>query len=209
MDRRRRFLIPDNETAAPFAQGSASLRGMIVPASPLRHALLGACFGFALALGGCASDPDPQENEKHIDLAAAAHQPLDDLNIDAKEIPPALVVARRAPYVAPVPASCEEIAAEILALDTVLGPDFDAPSDNKDATKKSRYAKANDLARSAAGGWIPFRSIVRWVTGADRHERDRMAAVMGGAARRGYLKGLRDDKACAPASVAATGESAK
>jgi len=154
-------------------------------------------------VGGCAADPDPKANEKSIDLVSAAHQPLDDLNIDAKEIPPALVVARRAPYAPPQPASCEEIAAEILALDRVLGPDFDAPAEG-DATRKSRYAKMNDLAHSAAGGWIPFRSMVRWVSGADRHERDRISAVVGGAARRGYLKGLRDDKACAAKAPAVT-----
>ena len=45
---------------------------------------------------------------------------------------------------------------------------------------------------------IPFRGIVRQVTGAARHDEYVQAAILAGTARRAYLKGLGEARGCKP-----------
>jgi hypothetical protein len=165
-------------------------------------------FVCLVSVAGCASQPgkDDPVADTADGIGSALHQPLDDFNIDAKEIPDTLVRARRAAYAVPQPDTCEGIAAEVSALDRVLGPDFDVAPAPGAADLKLRGDVVNGFARSAATGWIPFRGAVRWVTGAERHDRDVAEAVLSGAVRRGYLKGLGAQRGCA--RPAASGASA-
>jgi len=166
---------------------------------------MGLLCGLSIAFTGCASDSGRQSagKDSQPDLGSALHQPLDDFNIDPKEIPAPLIHARSAPYAPPAAATCEAIGAEVAELDGVLGPDFDAPPDKTGDASKSRNAAVNELAHSAASSWIPFRGVVRWVTGADRHARKVAEAVLSGAVRRAYLKGLSEDKGCPKPSAPA------
>lgn len=158
----------------------------------------------ALFCSGCASDGLAGRTVDGI--GSALHQPLDDFNIDAAEIPPTLVRVRSAPYALPDPANCPAIDAEIVELDRILGPDLDVPSDGKDTTSKSRIAMMDGMAHSAASSWIPFRGGVRWVTGAERHTRQINEAILAGAVRRGYLKGMSAQKGCANSPARAIGQ---
>jgi hypothetical protein len=182
-------LIGNKETG----RGICEIPGMRYSVRPAGLIIL-----LALICGGCASDVSVGRTAESV--GSALHQPLDDLNIDAAEIPSTLVRVRSAPYALPQMPSCESIGAEIHELDKVLGPDLDAPVDEKADTDKSRSAMMDNMAHSAASSWIPFRGAVRWVTGAERHTRKLNEAVLAGAIRRGYLKGVSGQMACAKAA---------
>jgi hypothetical protein len=102
--------------------------------------------------------------------------------------PDVLKQAATAPYIAPAGSDCEGASREIAALDAVLGPDADAP--------KKGGADAGRVVGQAVKSLIPYRSVVRIVTGADRKQRERDEAAMAGWARRGYLKGLQAGQGC-------------
>lgn len=86
-------------------------------------------------------------------------------------------------------------------LSRVLGPDLTAPKPGEDEepiiTEESAGEAAWSAARSAAVGWIPFRGVVRFITGAERRDRRMKQAVLAGFVRRAYLKGLREQQNCA------------
>jgi hypothetical protein len=72
-------------------------------------------------------------------------------------------------------------------------------------TSKVRVSRSSDkinTGKSAVAGTaqdvIPFRSWVRKLTGAERHDKLVQQAIMAGAVRRGYLKGLGESKGCMP-----------
>ena len=57
---------------------------------------------------------------------------------------------------------------------------------------------ARGSVRNATRGIIPFRGLVRQVTGAQRHQKDMDRAIQAGKVRRAYLKGVGMNKNCAP-----------
>jgi len=136
----------------------------------------------------------------------AATTPLSDLNLVRADIPPVLAEAQKGAYLVPLKASCDVFAANVLALDEVLGPDLDAPVAASDAGLLERGADVLGNAavgafRSAAEGVIPFRSWVRKLTGAERYSREVAAAIAAGTVRRAFLKGLGQAQGCsAPAA---------
>lgn len=117
--------------------------------------------------------------------------PIRDLNIDSKDIPEVLLVSLEKPYDDTGLANCSIIATRIAELDAALGDDIDIESDETDRLSTGR------IARSIVGGFIPFRGILREVTGAAESQRDLQAAIFAGAVRRGYLKGLGQQRGCA------------
>lgn len=139
-------------------------------------------------------------------FADAATTPLSDLNLVRADIPPVLAEAQKGAYLVPLKASCDVFAANVLALDEVLGPDLDAPVAASDAGLLERGADVLGNAavgafRSAAEGVIPFRSWVRKLTGAERYSREVAAAIAAGTVRRAFLKGLGQAQGCsAPAA---------
>ncbi len=133
------------------------------------------------------------------DAMDVASTPLNDLNLSKDEIPEALTDAVVAPYASERMADCEDIAREVARLDAVLGADLDI------ATGERRDITVGKVAKSAVSSFIPFRGIIREVSGAADHQRDFEEAIFAGAVRRGYLKGLGQARSCPyPASPAAT-----
>ena len=129
------------------------------------------------------------------------NQPLNDLNIDNDEIPVLLVAAAKAPYAPPSQADCVGLARDIVQFDRALGPDLAPPKPGDDKpliNEDSASSAAWDAARSAAVGWIPFRGVVRFITGADRHDARVKQAILAGFVRRAYLKGLQANLTCPP-----------
>jgi hypothetical protein len=111
------------------------------------------------------------------------------LGLTPGAIPDILRTAKADPYAAPPAPACESIPREIAALDTVLGPDADAP-----------VQKANSgggLVADTVRGLIPHRGIIRLLTGASRRDKARNEAAMAGWTRRGYLKGMYLNLGCA------------
>ena len=170
----------------------------------------------SFTLSGCGSD----ENSKKAASGAqnvfdAATGPLEDLNIKQKEIPPLLQALLENPYSMPKPMKCKTIKTEMAQLDELLGASptsqkrspnsggiMNASLDNVEMPTSDEIVDAGaDMAHDGIMGFIrsqtnilPFRSIIRAISGADQHEKDVALAFQVGQLRRAYLKGLADNR---------------
>lgn len=104
------------------------------------------------------------------------------LGLIGPEIPDELKQAQADPYAPPADPACTTVPAEIAKLDALLGPDINQP--------KPRTFIPTDVVGHAVRSAIPYRSAIRFVTGADRREKEKTQAEKAGWARRGFLKGL-------------------
>ncbi|HET9159901.1 MAG TPA: hypothetical protein VFN88_04760, partial [Caulobacteraceae bacterium] len=86
---------------------------------------------------------------------------------------------------------CQTLVGEIAELNAALGPDVDVAP-----TKASRNAEelVGEAVRGAVG--LPFRGVVRRVTGAEAHDRQLRRAVTAAVARRGFLRGVALGRDC-------------
>lgn len=156
-----------------------------------------------LAVATSAPAADRGEMERKPGLGDALTAPLDDFNLRRVEIPPVLARAAANPYDLNGLDRCEAIAAEIGRLDEVLGRDLDEapPPDTRSRFRKTAGA-AHDAAveetSSRISHFIPFRSWVRRLSGAERHQQRVQAAIRAGGVRRGFLKGTGMRMNCAP-----------
>jgi hypothetical protein len=123
--------------------------------------------------------------------ADAATQPLEDLNFKSADIPIELLSIQQEPYSLAGLSGCAELRKEIATLEEVLGPDADAPPQ-----KSGVVNKALKTGGSFLGGFIPFRGVVRELSGANSNRRKMERAVYAGVARRGFLKGYIAAKQC-------------
>lgn len=192
----------------------------------LRTCALMVLAGGAL-LSGCASKPhydasgavvekpqhrpaeEPQAVRSSTDDQSnswgdAVMAPLEDLNLRRKDIPEILTQAVTKPYDLTGLDNCEAIASEVTKLDSLLGADFDEPPPPQDAKslRERGGEAAGDVARgsvrNATRSIIPFRGLVRQMTGAQRHQKEMDTAIQAGKVRRAYLKGVGMNKNCAP-----------
>lgn len=143
----------------------------------------------ASAVGAAARD-DEVVRDREPDVEDVAVTPLTDLNISKDEIPEVLLVSVENPYASDALGDCAAIGAAIADLDRVLGYDYDIQADKRDRISEGR------IAQKIVGSFIPFRGILREITGAADHERQFQAAIMAGMVRRGYLKGLGEARDC-------------
>lgn len=127
----------------------------------------------------------------------AAMTPVEDVNLKHKAIPPVLLSAQEDPYSAAATRNCGQINAGLIELDAVLGPDFDSGEPGK------KGLNASGVAKSVVGSFIPFRGVIREVSGAAGAQRRYDAAVDAGIARRGYLRGVAKMRGCKPVRQAA------
>lgn len=129
----------------------------------------------------------------------AVQAPLEDLNLKREEIPEVLLQARGAPYAVTGLGRCAALGAEIARLDEALGPDIDVPtSSDGEALDQQAAGAALDAVRDTATDFIPFRSWVRRLSGAAQHSREVQSAIRAGLVRRAFLKGIGQQKNCAP-----------
>jgi hypothetical protein len=146
------------------------------------------------------ADPIGMDKPEKEGVKGAVQAPLEDVNLIRRQIPPVLLHAEAAPYARPSPASCREITSEVADLDDALGDDFDVyvVDDSSPDAKHGRQAgEAVVLAmRDTAEDFIPFRSWVRRLSGAQAHDNQVRAAVYAGRVRRSYLKGLGEAIGC-------------
>lgn len=151
----------------------------------------------ALGLVGCASTGGEASTRRSDAVGGAISQPFRDLGMIRKPIPEALAKATASPYATEIPPDCGAITGEIAALDAVLGPDVDG-------VKADQANAAEEILIGALRGALdlPFRGIVRRISGAEKRDRARVAAVLAGMVRRGYLKGIGLGARC-PAVAAA------
>ncbi len=142
----------------------------------------------------------------------AAQSPLVDLNIKKDEIPDSLQQITANPYSSGSKPKCKDIQSEIAALDEVLGSDVHYSADGKLSLRPEEspdYVKdgASMLQKEAIGfvagkaSIIPFRSIVRKVTGAEKHSKAVARAYESGKIRRAYLRGMSTALRCKPPEI--------
>ncbi len=146
---------------------------------------------------------DPGTTQAKPNFRDAVTAPLEDLNLKQSDIPPVLRRAVANPYDVKDLKHCEQIAAEIGRLDSALGPDLDEapPPDTRSKGKKLASAAHDagaDAVKDRAHGLVPFRGLIRKLTGAEKHDKAFDRAVRSGGIRRGYLKGVGMRMNCAP-----------
>jgi hypothetical protein len=136
-------------------------------------------------------------------FGAAATAPMDDFNLRRELIPTILLQAEANPYDLRNLDQCSTIGAEIRRLDTALGRDTGEPAPPDGSLMSERAADAAssaalDAIRDTTTDFIPGRSWIRRLTGAERHSRHVQAAIQAGRMRRAFLKGVGMQRNCAP-----------
>lgn len=169
----------------------------------LLPAVLGASL-LATPVSANADTKDPQPIAgQEPNAEDVAKTPITDLNLDKEQIPPVLQAAVTEPYSLDGLKSCRTLTSAVTELDGYLGPDLDLPQKERDKISAGR------LAKSAVGSLIPFRFLIREVSGANDQEKKIQAAIQAGLARRGFLKGIGMQRGCkyparpAPAAMVA------
>lgn len=170
----------------PIVAGSGVIRVLLLPI----------CIA---VLSGCATkwerqDPPATDSAgKREEVGDAMQSPMRDMNLLQEKIPDVLSRAVWHPYAPPEPFDCAAMADEITALDRVLGEDIDGPA--------PAPGKENLALRAFVSGvhsLVPYRSLLRRISGAEKRERRALEAIAAGSIRRGYLKGLGESQHCAP-----------
>jgi hypothetical protein len=122
-----------------------------------------------------------------------ATQPLRDVNVKKTVVPPVLQRAIAAPYAAAGTGNCAQIRSGLRDLNAALGPDFGTGT----ARNEDRASQiAEQGGKAVVNSLIPFRGLVREVSGAAPAQRRLNAAMDGGYARRGFLRGMAMAKNC-------------
>lgn len=158
-----------------------------------RPLLAGVLF-VGLCAGAAPPAQTPDSRSTRSRMGEALVQPLTDLNLHRQKVDPVLLKAAAAPYAEPK--GCSEVTREIARLDAVLGPDVDAPPPQGGTIRRAGSNMAVDALRGATTGWIPYRGVVRRLTGAEKRAEISRHAVLAGTTRRAYLKGIGQHMGC-------------
>ena len=161
-------------------------------AKPCLTLVAGACL-----LPACATSGDFRGERDTQNLGDAAMTPVSGLNLSKVDIPTYLSNMRD-PY-ANRPTDCAALSAEVKALNDLMGEDLDVPEDEAERREASALNAASDTVGSVL---IPFRGVVRAVSGASSHDRKAREAYQRGLVRRGYLKGIAAAEDCTVPTVA-------
>lgn len=185
------------------------------------HWMMVAATALLLTACGGSNTIDLSNNRSIDEAIEAATGPLEDLNLRRQEIPPLLVKAATNPYASIRQSSCNEVRTELAALDSLLGPDMepqnialvsgstgliDHLSNMSDIEIADSDAITTNLVDSAATfaqdsllslihsktNIMPFRSIIRRISGASEHATRLSNAYQAGKLRRAYLKGVAE-----------------
>lgn len=178
----------------------------------MKHALT--LFVFAAMTTACATSApsEPSETDANSQGATeraiqqsqdgfseAALSPLEDVNLRRAKIPETFKTIKN-PYKVDAEITCEMIAKEVTLLDAELGRDWDIPPPDKKGLSDRAADGAStaflDTIASSASGLIPYRGIVRTVTGANSHATKVRKAYERGSHRRTFLKGMGYVKGC-------------
>ncbi len=159
-------------------------------------ALMKHLLPFALLLisaPALAQRPTPGPDK---DVGDVATQPLSDVNLKRKDVPPELTAIMANPYDLTGLRKCRQIIAAVRELHGVLGPDADEADDMSRDEKRKQSALT--MAGGMIGSLIPFRFLVREISGANKAEQEYRAAIYAGVMRRSFLKGYGKARRCLP-----------
>ncbi|MEH6790732.1 hypothetical protein [Parasphingorhabdus sp.] len=148
-----------------------------------------------LAAGAELRAATPDADQPMVDhMENAVTQPARDVNLKQDEIPARLLEIQKAPYDLAGIEGCRAITTEIASLRPILGPDVNETVRVSRAEKRER--SVSRVASGIIGGLIPFRGIVREVSGANAAELRYQQAMAAGFARRSFLKGMAHSSGC-------------
>ncbi len=161
-----------------------------------------ACMGTPLAAKDPpkAAEPEKPMNDRDVSASDVATTPLSDLNIKKGEIPQLLITAQEKPYDLSGISRCSQFAAAVGELDAVLGEDIDI------AAVKNNRTSAGKVAQSVVGAFIPFRGVIRELSGANSQDRKIQTAIYAGSVRRAFLKGVGQQRGCRYPARSATAQ---
>ena len=161
----------------------------------------------ALALSGVAQAQTKRDDDKAKDEAASpgrwddtrkraleiGSQPGRDVGVMKRDMSPILEEALADPYTLEGLKTCVQLAGEVRKLNEALGPDYIVGNE----VKESRAGKLAEAGgRTVINSIIPFRGLVREISGAAPAERRMNAALDAGLARRGFLRGVHYKQRC-------------
>ena len=162
----------------------------------MRRFLLPLALMFVSHATFAAPPPGDKDRDVGARLGDAVSQPLSDANLQKKKVADVLKTALDDPYAKTGTRTCNQIIAQVTELDEALGPDLDSVEAEPDGRK--RREGVGRVATGLVTSFIPFRFLIREVTGASQAERDYRAAVLAGVVRRSYLKGIGQQRRCLP-----------
>lgn len=153
----------------------------------MKHTQSVALFALLAALPALAG---AQDKPSDLDQAGKiASQPARDVGAAKTKIPPVLEMAAENPYTLSGLGTCGAMAAKLGELDKALGPDFDdGPQKGESLASVGGKAVVNSI--------IPFRGVVREISGAAAADRRLAAATDAGIAQRGFLRGTYQARRC-------------
>lgn len=164
-------------------------------------ALIAAALALPAGTPASAALANPGAPQKDTTVGDVVTQPLSDVNVKKKDIPPLLTRVLEDPYSLDGLKKCAQVAAAVDELNGVLGPDFDMP-DPEDKDQKRRNGRMG-VAGNVLNSFIPFRWVIREVSGANKADDEYRIAVYAGSVRRGFLKGYGRARGCKPPAAPA------
>ncbi len=120
--------------------------------------------------------------------------PLSDINLKKKGIAPLLLAVEKDPYSLDGIRTCRDVIDAVAQLNTALGPDFDETI--LESKKQKQGATAMGITGGVIQGLIPFRGLIRELSGANKADLDYRTAIYAGVVRRGFLKGYGAHRRC-------------
>lgn len=122
-----------------------------------------------------------------------ATQPARDVGVQKIDIPPAIQQAAAAPYSLAGTRTCAQLNHAMFELNDALGPDYSGGVTMHE-DKAGKLAEAG--GKAVVNTIIPFRGLVREISGAAPAQRRLDAAIQAGYARRGFLRGVATARKC-------------
>ena len=174
--------------------------------APRPHALIppGLVLGLLL-IGVCAHAEPTAEPKAKLESPSSTDearrkageiitQPVRDVGVSKPDIPPVLAEAVKDPYSLQGLKTCRQLSAAVTALNAELGPDYAAGGVPPKENRGAKIAEAG--GKTVVNSLIPFRQLVREISGAAPAKRSLDAAVDAGLARRGFLRGVHRQRGC-------------
>lgn len=138
-------------------------------------------------------EPGGRWGEARKKATEIGSQPVRDVGLSKREIPPILEKAFSDPYSLKGLKTCTSLVKEVRDLNTVLGPDYSVGNEYTE-NRGGKLAEAG--GKAIINSIIPFRGLVREVSGAAPADRHMNAVVDAGLARRGFLRGVHLKQGC-------------
>jgi hypothetical protein len=155
-----------------------------------------ATFGFLTSALPALAQSNPSERPRSTEQVAGdvVSQPVEDVGLDKKDIPENLLRIQEKPYSLVGIKTCANIRSAIGDMDAVLGEDLDIVNEaSRDEKRKNTAGRVGGMLVNSI---IPFRSVIREISGAAAHDRRYNAAVYAGVVRRSFLKGIGQQRGC-------------